>query len=136
MAMICAICSLSGTVADVMLMPHPVVYRGYSLCEEHLRMWEANRELDWYQILDLARPKPTETAEFRNRAWEAAPEGTEEMHIYEDKAVAVMPDGEEVTVLLSPYEEKIAIMEEVIETASKPKPRRNRKSKKKGGKKK
>jgi len=103
MAMICAICSLSGTVADVMLLPHTVVYRGYSLCEEHLHFWESNREAEWDEIVELARP--------------AKPKWVEQIEelppLEEDEEIIVK--GEEVTVVNAGHKiTSVAIDGEII----------------------
>ena len=52
--MTCAVCSLIGKGIDSPLLPFVVVYGGYSVCEEHLRLWEANREMDWDELVELS----------------------------------------------------------------------------------
>lgn len=40
MAMICALCAMDEEkLMESPLMPHVVVYKGYSLCEEHFRLY-------------------------------------------------------------------------------------------------
>ena len=54
MTLRCAICVLSGKSPEGPLMPHTVIYRGYSLCDDHLHLWEENREVEWEEIVRLA----------------------------------------------------------------------------------
>ena len=88
------------------LLPNVVTYRGYSLCMEHMQLWEGCRREDgapaeWEDVMSFARPKPTETGERLDRAWEAAPADVEELHLYKDKAVAILPGGKEVEVMIA-----------------------------------
>ena len=102
-SMTCAICMALGRLPLGPLLPNVVTYRGYSLCMEHMQLWEGCRREDgapaeWEDVMSFARPKPTETGERLDRAWEAAPADVEELHLYKDKAVAVLPGGEEVVI--------------------------------------
>ena len=55
MSMRCAICVVTGNPPEGPLMPHLVTYRGYSLCDAHLYMWEDWKEVEWADIVELAR---------------------------------------------------------------------------------
>jgi hypothetical protein len=50
----CAICVVIGNPPEGPMMPHLVTYRGYSLCDEHLQMWEYQHEADWRKIVAVA----------------------------------------------------------------------------------
>ena len=54
MPMTCAVCSLIGKGIDGSLLPFIAVYRGYSVCEEHLRLWEVNKGLEWDELVESA----------------------------------------------------------------------------------
>ena len=52
----CAVCIAINRNLTATLLPTTVTYRGYSLCIEHLRLWEANREAEWAELVELAEP--------------------------------------------------------------------------------
>ena len=55
MSTTCAVCMAIGRSVPGPLLPIVVTYQGYSLCVEHLHFWEANRELNWSEIVTLAQ---------------------------------------------------------------------------------
>ena len=52
----CAVCVAIDRNPAGNLLPTTSNYRGFSMCREHLHLWEANKEADWDEIVRLAKP--------------------------------------------------------------------------------